>query len=157
MVALSKRRKSLCFEYASSLAEKRDHVSFSGALLSLTWISQPLTASVEALNASGCPRAVCFGLFHQKMVLCGFSFVFCKFVINHCVCRNQTTLQIGNTHEHTVWRRICCLSRGSGVIVVVSGPSVVSMVLRLVRSWLLCSSGFWLCLFVARFCLAEVI
>ena len=40
--------------------------------------------------------------------------------------------------------QICCLSRSSDVIVVVSGPSMVSMVFRLVRSCLFCNSGFWL-------------
>ena len=39
---------------------------------------------------------------------------------------------------------------------VVSGASMVSMVFRLVRSWLFCSSFFWLRLFVARFWLADV-
>ena len=51
---------------------------------------------------------------------------------------------------------MCCLSRASGVIVVVSGRSMVSVVFRLVRSWLICNSGFWLRLFVARFWLADV-
>ena len=37
----------------------------------------------------------------------------------------------------------------SGVIVVISGPSRVSM-FRLVRSWLFCSSGFWLRLFLSH-------
>ena len=37
-------------------------------------------------------------------------------------------LKIGHTHEYTVRRKICCLSRASGVTVVVSGPSMVSMV-----------------------------
>ena len=36
------------------------------------------------------------------------------------------------------------------------GPSIVSVVFRLVRSWLFCSNGLWLRLFVARFWLAEV-
>ena len=52
--------------------------------------------------------------------------------------------------------QMCCLSRASGVIVVVSGPSVVSVVFRLVRSWLFRNSGSWLRLFVARFWLADV-
>ena len=69
---------------------------------------------------------------------------FFHFVSNHCVCRNRPTLQIGNTHEYTVRRQICCLSRASGVIVVVSGRSMVSVVFRLVRPGLFCSSGFWL-------------
>ena len=85
--------------------------------------------------------------FFQKMECC----VFFLFIINHCVCRNQTTLQIGNTHEYTVQRQICCLSRTSCVRVVVSGPSMVSVVFRLVRSWLFCNSGFWL-----RVCLPHV-
>ena len=62
---------------------------------------------------------------------------------NHCVCHNPTTLQIGNMHEDTVPCQICGLSRASGVVVVVSGPSAVPVVFRLVRSWLLCNSGFW--------------
>ena len=64
---------------------------------------------------------------------------FCWFIINHSVCRKRTTLQIGNTHEYTVRRQICCLSRASSVIVVVSGPSMVSVVFRPVRSW--CSAA----------------
>ena len=74
-------------------------------------------------------------------MLC-FFFIFCQFSINHCVCRNQTALQIGNTHECTVRRQICCLSRAGGDIVVVSEPSTVSVVFRLVRSWFFCSQ--WL-------------
>ena len=46
------------------------------------------------------------------------------------------------THDNTVRRQICCLSRASGVIVVVSRPSMVSVMFRLVRSWLFCSGGF---------------
>ena len=68
----------------------------------------------------------------------------------------HTTLQIGNTHEHTVRCQICWLPRASGDIVVVSGPSMVSVAFRLERSWLFCSSDFWLCLFVARFWLVDV-
>ena len=75
---------------------------------------------------------------------------FCQFIGNHCVCRNLTA------HEYTVRCQICCLSRASGVIVVVSGPSMVSVVFRLVRSWLFCNSAFWLRLFVTRFWLADV-
>ena len=59
----------------------------------------------------------CF-VFDQKVVCCAF----CHLISNHCVCRNTTTLQIGNTREHTVRRQICCLSRASGVFVVVSSP-----------------------------------
>ena len=33
---------------------------------------------------------------------------------------------------------------------------MVSVVFRLVRSWLFCNSGFWLRLFVTRFWLADV-
>ena len=76
---------------------------------------------------------------------------FCQFISNHCVCRIPTTLQIGNTHECTVRRQICRLSRASGVIVVASGPSLVSVVFRFARSWLFCNSGFWL-----RVCLSHV-
>ena len=119
------------------------------------WTSVDVKAlhGVELLlpGAPGCPKVVCFGFFRQKMVCC----VFCQFISNHCVCRNQTTLQIGNTHEYAVRRQICCLSRASGVIVVVSGPSIVSVVFPLVRS-LFCNSGFWLRLFVARFWFADV-
>ena len=81
-------------------------------------------------EAPGCSEVVCFGFFwggergKGHVVFC----FFCKFTSNHCVCRNPTTLQIGNTHEHTVRCQICCLSRASGVIAVVSGPSMVSVV-----------------------------
>ena len=68
----------------------------------------------------------------------------------HCVCRNQTTLQIRSTHEDTVRRQICCLSRASGVKVVIYFWAMVSVVFRLVRCRLFCSSGFWLRRFVAR-------
>ena len=57
---------------------------------------------------------------------------------------------------NTVWHQLCCLSRASDVMVVVSGPSMVSVVFRVVRSWSFCSSGFWLRLCVARFWLADV-
>ena len=87
------------------------------------------TACVKALNGVelllrrvlGCPRVACLGFFDQKVVC--------------CVC-------------FFVRRQICCLSRASGVIAVVSGPSMVSVVFRLVR--------FWLRLFDARFWLANV-
>ena len=92
----------------------------------------------------------------EKSCKDGTPAVFYQFINNHCVCRNPTTLQIGNTHEHTVRRQTCCLSRACGVFVVVSGPSTASMVFRLVRSWLFCSSGFWWRLFVACFWLADV-
>ena len=36
--------------------------------------------------------------------------------------------------------QICCLPRASGVSVVASGPTMVSVVLRSVRSWLFCNS-----------------
>ena len=42
------------------------------------------------------------------------------------------------------WRQLCCLSRASGVIVVVPGPSIVSRAFRSLRSWLFCSSCGWL-------------
>ena len=35
-------------------------------------------------------------------------------------------------------------------------PCMVSVVFRLVRSWLCCNKGFWLRLFIARFRLADV-
>ena len=50
-----------------------------------------------------------------------YHFCFCLFIIDHCVCRRHTTLQTSNTHEYTVRRQKCCVSRASGVIVVVSG------------------------------------
>ena len=81
---------------------------------------------------------------------------FCQFIINHCVCRRHITLQIGNLHEYTVRRQKCCLSRAIGVIVVVSGPFMLSVVFRLVRSCLFCNNGFWWRLFVTRLWLAEV-
>ena len=105
-------------------------------------------------GGAGYPEVVCFGFFLTKSgMLC---FFFCKFTSNHCVCRNPTSLQIGNTHEYIVRCQMCCLSRASDVTVVVSGPSELSVVFRLVRSWLFCNSGFWLRLFVARFWLADV-
>ena len=104
------------------------------------------------LKALGVLRSGVF-LFGTKK---GYGLFFCQFISNHCVCLNLTTLQIGTTHEHTVRCQICCLSRASGVIVVVSGPSLVSVVFRLVRSWLFCNSGFWLRLFVTLFWLADV-
>ena len=64
------------------------------------------------------PQSGMFRFFSTKVVCC----VFGQFISNHVVCRNQTTLQIGNTHEYTVRRQICCLSRANGVIVVSSGP-----------------------------------
>ena len=76
--------------------------------------------------------------------------------ITDCVCCSDTTLQIGNTHEYTVWRQKCCLSRANGVIAVVSGPSMVSVVFRLVRSWFLQQWLLVARLFVARFWLADV-
>ena len=56
-----------------------------------------------------------FRFFDQKAVFCVlFLFIwFLQFIIR-------------NTHEYTVRRQTCCLSRASGVIVVVSGPSMVS-------------------------------
>ena len=106
------------------------------------------------LGGAGVLRSGMFRCFWvKKGMLC---FCFCQFISNHCVCRNPTTLQIGSAHQCTVRCQICCLSRASGVIAVVSGPSMVSVVFRLVRSWLICNSGFWLRLFVARFWLADV-
>ena len=108
-------------------------------------------ASVEALNgvelllprAPGCPEVVCFGFFTKEWYV-----VFLPIHEQSLRLSQPDNLQIGNTHEHTVRRQICCLSRASGVTVVVSGPSTV-------HSWLLCSSGVWLRLFVARLWLAE--
>ena len=115
--------------------------------------------SVEALNgvelmsprSPGCPEVVRF-VFNKKW----YVVFFCQFISNHCVCRNPTTLQIGNTHEYTVRRQMCCFSRASGVIVVVSGPPWCQWC----SDWcaLGCSAAvaFGLRLFVARFWLAEV-
>ena len=69
----------------------------------------------------------------KKVVCCGVLFDSSSSII--AFVANQT-LQIGNTHEYTGRRQICCLSRASGVSVVVPGPSVVSVGFRLVRSWL---------------------
>ena len=103
-----------------------------------------LQLTVELLLPGGCPKVVYFDFVDQKGMLWFFSSFFCQFIINHCVCRNPTR------------RQICSLSRASGAVVVVCGPSVVSVEFQLVCSWLLCSGGFWLRLFVARFWLAEV-
>ena len=71
---------------------------------------------------------------------------FCQFIINQCLCRNQTALQIGNTHEDTVRRQRCCLSRASGVSVVVSGALhgvsgvPIGELLVLLQQWLLVAS-----------------
>ena len=81
----------------------------------------------------------CVSFFFTKKCL---FFHFSQFRNNRYVCRRHTTLQIGNTHEHTVRCQMCCLPRASGDIVVVSGRSMVSVVFRLVRSWLFCSSDF---------------
>ena len=99
------------------------------------------------------PRSGMFRFLRSKSGMLCF---FCQFISNHCACRKPTTLQVGKPHEYTAGRQICCLSRASCVIGVVSGPSMVSVVFRLVRSWLFCNSGFWLRLFVARYWLADV-
>ena len=99
-------------------------------------------------GALGCLEVVCFGLFDQKVVFFASSSEIIAFV------GTRQLLQIGNTHEYTVRRQICCLSRASGVVVVVFlSPPVV---FRFVRSWLFCCSGFWLRLFVASFWLADI-
>ena len=70
------------------------------------------------LGAPGCRKVVCFVFFRSKS---GMLWLFFHCLpVNHCVCRNQTTLS--TTHEYTVRRQIGCLSRASDVIVVVSGP-----------------------------------
>ena len=89
----------------------------------------------------GAPKWYVSGFLTKKW----YVLFFCQFISDHCVCRNQTTLQIGNAHEYTVRRQRCCLSRASGVIVV-----------RFWASGSFCNSGFWLRLFVARFWLADV-
>ena len=118
---------------------------------------QPATVDtlegVDLLMRQVTPKWCVFLFFDQEVPL--FS-CFCQFSINRCVCRRHTTLQIGHTHEHTVRCQKGCLPRASGDVVVVSGPSMVSVVFRLGRSWLFCSSDFWLCLFVARFWLVDV-
>ena len=102
-----------------------------------------LARTVEALHgvelllpgAPGCPNVVCFSFSNIKWYVVVFGFhCFCQFIMNLCVCRNQTTLQSGNTHDYTVRRQTCCLSRANGVMVVVSGPSMVSVGFRVVRS-----------------------
>ena len=102
-----------------------------------------------------CPEVVCLCFFTKSGKWC---FFVCQFISIHCVCRNQTTLQIGSTHEYTVRRQICCLSRARAVNLcrfwALHGLTVV---FRLVRSWLFCNRGFWLRLFVARFWLADVV
>ena len=55
-------------------------------------------------------------------------------------------MQIGNTREYTVRRQICCLSRASGVVVVVSGQShglsgvPIGALLVVLQQWLLVAS-----------------
>ena len=133
------------------LLDRRPWLLFrQGVVKALSGVELPL------LGALGRPKVVCSGFFNQKDACCGFFICFCQFIINHCVCRNATTLQISNTHEHTVRGKICCSSRASGVVAVVSRPSMESGEFPLVRSWLFCTNGFWLRLLVARFWLAEV-
>ena len=45
--------------------------------------------------ARGYPKVVCFGFVDQTRACC-------QFIISHCFCRSDTTLQIGNTHEYSV-------------------------------------------------------
>ena len=70
------------------------------------------------------PRSGMFRCLRQKSgMLCFFGRG--QFISNHCACRNQTTLQIGNTHEYAVRRQICCLSRAScGIVEHVAASSV---------------------------------
>ena len=98
------------------------------------------TASNCCYQGAGVPQSGIFRFFDQ-IVVC-YVFFFCQVIVIRCVCRRHATLQIGTTHEHTVRCQICCLSRKRGVIVDVSGPSMVSVVIR--------------CLFVVRFWLADV-
>ena len=68
---------------------------------------------------------------------------------------------IENWLRHTVESLSCCARYVASHVQValwlsVSGPSMVSVAFRLVRSWLFCSGGIWLRLFVARFQLDEV-
>ena len=55
-------------------------------------------------------------------------FVLGQFIVKHSVCSRHTTLQIATTHAYTVRCQIRCLSRAKDVIVVVTGPSVGSVV-----------------------------
>ena len=120
-----------CSKTASSY---RLRVRHSIELQRCRLLSRPTTASTCCYRkAPRWPEVVCFGLLIKKKMVCCV-LVFCQFIINHCVCCKHTTVQIGNAHEYTVRRRICCLSRASGVVVVVSWPSMVSMGFRLVRA-----------------------
>ena len=108
----------------------------------ICWKAVPNNRSIVKAPSGvvGVPKkGVCFGVRPHCGMLCLF-LIFCEFNINHCVCRRTRNLA---DRQHTVRRETCCLSRASGVVVVVSGPSMVSVVFRLVRSWsFCCSSGF---------------
>ena len=110
----------------------------------------PQPRHIAVTKGAGVPKGGMFLRFRPKWYVVFFPFFdssssIIVFVADTHFCRSATST------KHTVRRQICCLSRASGVIVVVSGPSMVSVVFRLVRSWVLCNSGFWLRLFVARF------
>ena len=63
---------------------------------SVWWVHVKALNGVELLlpGGAGVPRG---GMWYVVLLL-----VFCQFISNHCVCRNPTTLQFGNTHEYTV-------------------------------------------------------
>ena len=138
---------------------------FKGRIIFMS-VYKTLYGSVEAHNgvelllptAPLCPEVVCIVFFFSiTNVVCCFFFASSSPVVIDCVCRNQTTLQIGTTE------RIHCAA--SDMLVVTLQASFLSSLLGLPWSqWcsdgcalgLFCSSGFWLRLFVARFCLADV-
>ena len=77
------------------------------------------------LGRQGAPKWYVVGS-SLKQVVCGGLFLHLFFASSTSII--AIALQIGNTYEYTVRRQTCCLSRASGVIVVVSGPSMVPVV-----------------------------
>ena len=60
----------------------------------------------------GVRKSGMFRFFRRRSrMLCFFFQNLCQAIINHRVCRSQTILPIGKTHEYTVRRQICCLLR----------------------------------------------
>ena len=95
----------------------------------------------------------------QRYVVCFFIFFFFFSSFD-----STTTLRFSQTHNFAD-RQFARTHRAASDLLSVtckwcccchSWVSMVSVVFRLVRSWLLCSSGFGLHLFVALFWLAEV-
>ena len=95
--------------------------------------------SVEALNgvellsprSPGCPEVVRFVFLTKSGML--------YFLPVHQQSLRLSQPDNFEDRQHArIHRQICCFSRASGVIVLVSGPSMVSVVFRLVRSWLFC-------------------